>query len=168
MEDQEKAVEFINELASVYRYLLQANDKNLVSLASELEFIRHYFALLKTRFGAGIDLQLQVADVQKEWQLPPLTLQLLLENAVKHNSVLPERPLKIFIESVSEDEILVRNSLIRKTTAILSDKKGLHNIHEKYRLLGNRNVLVTESENEFKVTIPLLKPELYAIPAGGR
>jgi LytS/YehU family sensor histidine kinase len=93
MEDQHKAVDFVSELLSVYRYLLQANERNMMPLRSELHFIDHYFHLLKTRFGDAIELRKQIDDKYMDYVLPPLTLQLLVENAVKHNPILPQKPL---------------------------------------------------------------------------
>ncbi|GAB4034416.1 sensor histidine kinase [Spirosoma gilvum] len=154
---------FVDELSSVYRYLLRANDQELTTLNRELQFIRSYFQLLKTRYGAGVDLSISVDEDLMEHSLPPLTLQLLVENAVKHNIILPGRPLVIKIQTV-EDTLVVQNNLQRKTTAVLSNKVGLAHIAAKYKLLGQRNITIQEDNGLFVITLPLLatQPESKA------
>lgn len=161
MEDQHKAVNFVNELSSVYRYLLQANDKNLTTLQSELIFIDHYFHLLKTRFDGGIVLTTDIDERYLAYLLPPLTLQILLENAVKHNSILPNKPLTIHIYADEGDNLIVVNNLQKKSSTVISNKMGLKNIIDKYKLLNNSEVLVKQTSDAFQVTIPLIKTNAY-------
>jgi hypothetical protein len=156
MEDQQKAVTFINELSSVYRYLLQSNNNNFVTLREELKFIEHYFHLLKTRFENGIELSVSVDEKFSSYGLPPLTLQLLIENAVKHNAVLEENPLHIYIYT-REDNLIVENEIKQKNTAAFSTKMGLNNIRQKYKLLGLQQVRVEQTNSIFRVVIPLFK-----------
>jgi len=160
MEDQHKAVTFINELSSVYRYLLQSNNNNFVTVQEELMFIRHYFHLLKTRFGNGIDLFVDVQQGYFPYSLPPLTLQLLVENAVKHNAILEEKPLQIQIHN-KLDELVVENGIQLKSTPVISGKLGLNNILQKYKLLGGKEVRVEKSIDTFRVIIPLFKETQY-------
>jgi sensor histidine kinase YesM len=101
-EDKERAEKFIDEMSNVYRYLLRNNEEELVTLESELKFIQSYYHLLKTRYGAGIDMSVTVDKQTENYLLPPLTLQLLVENAVKHNNVLKETPLLIEITCNSD------------------------------------------------------------------
>ena len=157
MEDQAQAVTFVDELSSVYRYVLQANEKHLIALKSELSFIDHYFHLLKTRFSEGIDLKLQIEDQYLDYLIPPLTLQLLIENAIKHNATLEESPLQITLYTDAADNLVVVNNLQKKTSIVSSNKLGLQNIMTKYRLLGEKKVLIKQTENVFQVTIPLIK-----------
>ncbi len=154
-ENPEQAEKVVDEISSVYRYLLRANDSGLVTLREELKFIQSYFHLLKTRYGKGLHLQIAVDEEQMELRLPTLTLQLLLENAVKHNVMLPEQPLRIFIEGQAQS-LIVRNNLQRKNTPVLSNRVGLANIATKYQLLGNDNLSIQEKEGEFIVSLPLL------------
>ena len=161
MEDPAKAVTFVNELASVYRYLLQANERNLTTLKSELAFLRDYFHLLKTRFGEGVHLDVDVEDHQLAYLLPPLTLQLLIENAVKHNVVLPQKPLHIRLHTDGSDHLVVENNLQKKASPILSNKVGLRAIISKYRLLNKGAVMVAETGSLFTVTLPLIKSNVY-------
>lgn len=161
MEDQQKAVMFVNELSSVYRYLLQTNERNLTSLSKELEFLKHYFHLLKTRFGDGVALNIHIDPKYQSYLLPPLTLQLLVENAVKHNTILPNKPLCIHIYVDEAEQLVVVNNLQKKNSLVSSGKLGLQNIKTKYRLLHAKNVVIRETEDAFLVVIPLIKNELY-------
>lgn len=154
-ENPRQAEEFVDEISSVYRYLLRANDQELTTLGRELQFIKSYFQLLKTRYGAGIELTVAVDDNLLEQRLPPLTLQLLVENAVKHNVILPSRPL--VIEILTQGPwLVVQNNLQRKTTAVPSNKVGLANIATKYRLLEKRDITIYEGNGRFVVSLPLL------------
>lgn len=168
MEDQENAVKFVNELSNVYRYLLQANENNLTTLKNELAFVEDYFQLLKTRFGAGIDLEVNVSEDHYSWMLPPLTLQILIENAVKHNAFFPDRPLKINISSDEFHHLHVVNNLQKKNSVIISNKLGLRNIISKYDLMNKRRVMVNETADTFEVILPLIKNEVYEVADSGR
>lgn len=150
-----KAEEFVDEISSVYRYLLRANDQELTTLDRELQFIQSYFQLLKTRYGAGINLKVAVEEWQLERKIPPLTLQLLVENAVKHNVILPESPLLVEIQARGL-WLTVQNNLQRKNTAVPSNKVGLATIATKYRLLGQREITIREEAGQFVVMLPLL------------
>ncbi len=158
----ERAERFVEELSSVYRYLLQTNQHELATLRQELDFAHSYFHLLKTRFGAGITLTLRIDDDLLGRRLPSLTLQLLLENAVKHNVILADRPLVITISTQTgtggEDAwLVVRNNLQRKVQPVASSRMGLNNIIAKLKLLGQTEPTITEDEHHFTVTVPLLK-----------
>lgn len=161
MEDQDKAVTFVNELSAVYRYLLQANERNLTTLKNELLFLKDYFHLLKTRFGEGINLTIEVDEHYSSSLLPPLTLQLLVENAVKHNTVLPHKPLNIRIMTDDEGTLSVINNLQKKNSSIQSNKLGLRTIISKYHLMNKNQVEVIETNTKFIVTLPLIKTNIY-------
>lgn len=161
IEDPARAVTFVNELSSVYRYLLQANERQLTTLKSELAFLRDYFHLLKTRFGDALHLEVDIEDHQFPRLLPPLTLQLLIENAVKHNIVLPQKPLHIRLYTDEEDNLVVVNNLQKKASPVLSNKVGLRTIISKYRLLNRGAVQVAETATYFRVTLPLVKNNVY-------
>lgn len=160
-----KAETFLLELSSVYRYLLQTNENQLTTLQQELQFARSYFHLLKTRFDDAIQLNIEVEEECLQRRLPPLTLQLLLENAVKHNVVSPNKPLTITLRTQKGKNdkavfLTVENNLQRKTGLVASSKMGLNNIMSKFRLLEQEEVLVTDKDNRFTVTLPLIKSEL--------
>lgn len=168
MTDQKKAVEFIGELASVYRYVLQSNDSNLTTVSAELEFIQHYFHLLKTRFDEGLQLNIRVSSTYLNYGLPPLTLQLLVENAVKHNVILPESPLVINIYTDEAENLVVINNLQKKTVSIETGKLGLSNIIAKYRLMGHKDIMIKQTKEVFQVLVPLIKMDSYEAADSGR
>ncbi len=155
-EDAAKAEQFIEELASVYRYLLQTNEQPLTTLEQELHFIRAYFNLLQMRFGQSIGLEIAIDTRYHAFLLPPLTLQLLVENAVKHNAALPTRPLLIRIYSDEANNLFVLNTLQKKTNLVPSNQTGLQNIATKYRLLKQAEVVVKQTDTHFQVLIPLI------------
>ncbi|MFC5411445.1 sensor histidine kinase [Larkinella bovis] len=156
-ENPKQAGQFLEELSSVYRYLLRSNEQDLIPLTTELDFIRSYFHLLKTRHGDGLELQLRVDDQYHTHQLPPLTLQLLVENAVKHNIVLPDQPLIIEIITTSDGQVQVTNNLQRKASRVLSNGVGISNILRKYQMLSQPSPTVREVDGHFLVTLPLIR-----------
>ncbi|AKD57910.1 sensor histidine kinase [Spirosoma radiotolerans] len=155
-ESPAQASQFVDELSKMYRYLLQANDQELVSLRTELAFIESYAHLLQTRHGSGVSVKMTVPEDQLASPLPPLTLQLLVENAVKHNIVLVNRPLLIEIGTTKAGELQVRNNLQRKHIRALSNGVGLANIMAKYRMLTPREIIIQEEDDHFTVRLPLL------------
>lgn len=154
--DPEKAEEFVEEMSRVYRYLLRSNEDHLTTLQKEVEFIESYNLLLKTRFGVGFQPEITIDPDKKDHLLPPMTLQLLIENAVKHNIVDPDKPLylKLYTEA---DKLVVSNNLQKKNKSVVSNKIGLSNIISKYSLLNFPDVEITETAEEFIVRLPLIK-----------
>lgn len=163
-EDPRQAEVFLEELASVYRYLLRANENQLTPLREELAFVRSYFYLLQIRYGEGIALVEEVDPVLADHLIPPLTLQLLLENAVKHNAILPDQPLNIELHTDEQGRLVVRNTLNRKNVRVPSNRVGLTNIATKYQLLGQGAVDVRETETHFMVSLPLLPSSRLVTP----
>jgi two-component system, LytTR family, sensor kinase len=159
-DDQPKAQRFVYELARVYRYLLQSDDKELTDVKSELAFMDAYAFLLKTRFGENISVDIQVSEAAKQLMIPPFTLQLLVENAVKHNVVSRTRPLKISIYTEGGDKLIVSNNLQSKTTVVPFSKMGLANIAAKYLLLSGKKLDIEQTALTFKVILPLLSNQL--------
>lgn len=158
-----RAKAFLEQLSMVYRYLLQAHDKSLTSLKEELDFIISYSQMLKTRFGEGLLLSMQVTHkAHQEYLLPPLTVQVLLENAVKHNAVLPHRPLKVSIHTDTAGYLVVTNNLQKKKSPVYSNKKGLANIIAKYKFLNQPDIQIEETPDHFCVRVPLIKSKYHA------
>jgi LytS/YehU family sensor histidine kinase len=155
--DAAGAGQYVQELSQVYGYLLRTNNHDLTSLGTELDFIRSYFHLLRIRFGGAIALEITVDPSLLAHTLPPLTLQLLVENAVKHNVVRVSKPLRIEISSLDDGRLLVRNNLQRKNTPVASNRVGLANIAAKYRLLAQRDIEIEDSDGYFSVRVPLLE-----------
>lgn len=158
--DPEKAEEFVEEMSRVYRYLLRSNEEQLTTLQKEVDFIESYNLLLKTRFGNGFQPVIRIEEEMKEYLLPPMTLQLLIENAVKHNIVDPDKPLTVQLFTKNE-RLIVTNNLQKKNKAVVSNKVGLNNIIAKYKLLNQRGVEIKEAPDAFTVVLPLIKPSSY-------
>ncbi|GAB4028033.1 hypothetical protein GCM10028809_14750 [Spirosoma gilvum] len=158
MEDEkEQAVTFIINLSQVYRYLLQSNEQLVIPLTKELEFIRAYVDLLKTRFEKGLILEVYIAPDLLAYLIPPLTLQMLVENAVKHNRVSSSQPLTIRIYTDAAQNVVVVNNRQPKQSAVVSNRMGLTNIAAKYRLLNQADIVIHQTETTFQVSVPLLK-----------
>lgn len=151
-----RAEQFVDEMAKVYRYLLQNNQNELTALSAEIRFIRSYYHLLRTRYDTGFDLHIDVSEPDLNKSIPPLTLQLLLENAVKHNSILEANPLRVTIRSVGDDLLEISNNRLIKSTPTKSTRLGLANIMAKYELLSDRMPAIEDRGDVFKVTLPLI------------
>lgn len=155
-EDKVRAKKFVEELAFVYRYLLQSNEKELITLAEELTFIKAYYFLLKTRFEERLMLDIYVDKEAAQQMIPPLTLQILLENAVKHNTISQDNPLRIVISQKDNNHVIVSNNLQRKPQPIYSTQTGLANIAAKYKLMQQPAPEIVETMKEFSVQITLI------------
>ncbi|EHQ43702.1 MULTISPECIES: sensor histidine kinase [Myroides] len=156
IEDQQVAVKFIDHLALVYRYMLSNVRKNSISLKEEISFVESYFYLIKERMGRKVELIIDIPEnVQNTQAVAPIALQLLVENAVKHNTASKEHPLVIHIEVVNQ-YVVVRNNLQKLVVELPSSKVGLDNIVDRYRLLSQLDVEITSTTEEFIVKLPLL------------
>jgi hypothetical protein len=160
--DAGKAERFIEEMATVYRYLLEVGDKYLVTLDEELSFAEAYIHLLQTRYNQHFSVTIAIDPEYRKCMLPPLTLQLLIENAVKHNVVDSRHPLELFIQSKADHTLLVQNRIQKKRQPVRSEKKGLVNIMERYALLELPPVEVEERDEHFIVSVPLKPMVVYA------
>lgn len=157
-EDPGKAEKFLDEMSKVYRYMLRTNEDGLTTLETELQFIHSYFHLLKTRYGDGLDMELKIDEKLLHYLIPPLTLQILVENAVKHNMILRDSPLVIQLLTTNSRKLIVTNNLQRKNRMVFSNKVGLNNIHNKYRLMKQEEILIRDDGKEFAVIVPLIQP----------
>lgn len=155
-EDAKKAEVFLDELSKVYRYLLRNNEAGLSTLQNELKFIESYFRLLKTRHGDAVQFQVEADKRYDNYLLPSLSLQLLVENAVKHNVLSKNKPLVIDIFTAAGNKLIVNNNLQRRTVKGPSNKIGLDNIRTKYRLLNQNGFHVMEDARNFTVVLPLI------------
>jgi LytS/YehU family sensor histidine kinase len=155
-EDPDLAVEFTKKLSKSYRYILEIKDKEVITVREELEFLKAFEFLLKIRFGDNIHFDVQVAEEYQEMEIVPLALQLLIENAIKHNVVSSEKPLNISIY-VERDKLVVKNNLQKIKQVLPSTKTGLENIKNRYKFLANKTVDVIVTHTEFIVTLPLLQ-----------
>jgi two-component system, LytTR family, sensor kinase len=151
----EKAEQFINNLASVYRYVLENAQKDKVPLQTELDLVNRYFDLHRVRDEEKIALTIDYSGLDN-YQILPVSLQILLENAIKHNAATRENPLKISIYFEGAN-IVVRNNLQKKATQLKSTGIGLKNLAERVRLITGKELIIEETEDFFTVKIPLLK-----------
>lgn len=155
-DEPEKAVRFVQQLSKVYRYVLESRDAKIISLDEELEYLNSYIFLLKERFGENLQVDIQPQESRSKAAIVPLTLQLLFENAIKHNIISTEKPLKI--EVLAENgHLIVRNNLQRKNQVMDSTGVGLDNIRTRYRMLAQREVEVIVSQQYFTVLLPLIE-----------
>ncbi|HMD00995.1 MAG TPA: histidine kinase, partial [Ferruginibacter sp.] len=155
-EDPDLAVEFVQQMSKVYRHILDIKDDTSIPLKDELEVLKAYGFLLKTRFGRNLDIEINVPDEKLKQRIVPYSLQLLMENAIKHNIVSSEKPLKISVFA-ENGQIVVSNNLQMKNQVNESTGIGLDNIRNRYKLLGNKQVNVAASGENFTVSIPLLE-----------
>ncbi|MGC1631997.1 MAG: 2TM domain-containing protein [Gelidibacter sp.] len=158
-ENPENAQRFTVSLSKIYRYVLEQKNKELVTVTEELEFAKTYMNLLKMRFENSIHFEITEYFIDPEAKVVPLSLQLLLENTIKHNIASESKPLHIKI-SVEADYLVVQNNLQKKEVLQTRRGVGLQNIVNRYGILTKRNVLIEESENFFKVKIPILTKQI--------
>jgi len=156
-EDPGKAQHFVNDMSSVYRYLLQTSENSLTTLQNELDFIKAYNQMLQTRFAEGLTISINIDPRFLHYQLPVLTLQVFVENAVKHNIILADRPLHIDICTNDDGWLTVKNNLQKKSSPVISHNLGLNNIAAKYKLLDQPDIIITQTNEDFKVTVSLIK-----------
>ena len=161
-ENQENAQRFTTSLSKIYRYVLEQKDKELVTLEEELAFAKTYMNLLKMRFENSISYELPEKYDYPEAKVVPLSLQLLLENTIKHNVVSEQKPLhiKIYLE---DNYLIVENNLQKKE--VLQDRRGvgLQNIVDRYALISERKVLIEENNHFFKIKIPILTKQIVSM-----
>ena len=162
-EDPDQAQRFTTSLSKVYRYVLEQKNKDLVTVDEELRFARTYVRLLKMRFEDSIVFEIPEEASNPEAKIVPLSLQLLLENAVKHNVVTASKPLKIKVFE-RDGSLVVSNNLQEKQVVRKSSGVGLRNIQQRYQILTDRQVLVNKTPREFMVSIPMLTRQKSEIP----
>lgn len=155
--DQDLAVEFINKMSKFYRFVLSVKDKEVIPLQKELEALENYIYLLKKRFGDNLEVEIDYFETE-DIHIVPLSLQMLVENAIKHNVVSKSHPLHISIKS-KDGYIKVENEIAKKQQVVESMGIGIPNIKSRYQYLTDKVVEVIETTNMFSVKLPLLKIE---------
>jgi len=154
-ENPDLASQFLRQLAKVFRYVLQHKDKELVGLQTELDFVRNYVSLLKTRFDGSLQVHFDVPVDISDKAIVPVTLQILIENAIKHNVANARQPLDIHI--LATDEYLTVENNCQPKAVETSNRQGLTNLRVLYRFLTEREVEVTQEEGRFRVRVPLVQ-----------
>jgi len=153
--DPKTAARFLDNLSKTYRYILKSSERDTVPLAEELKFAEAFVKLQKTRFGDGFQVHFNVSEAFFHRKVVPVTLQNLIENAVKHNIVDEEMPLEIAV-FVDDDCLVVRNNLQRKKFVDTSNRKGLVHLQSFYQYLSDRKIIIAEDDQFFTIKIPLL------------
>lgn len=162
-ESPEKAQNYIHELSRVLRYTLQENDTHTVTLREEMDFVEAYIFLMKMRYEDNLSFVIEVDAHWLDYCLPPLSIQTLVENAIKHNEISNRKPLTVEIKAVStsdstEVSLCIDNDLQPRRTSSSGTGIGLANLSKRYELLFGREIQITEMNSKFSVCIPLIKP----------
>lgn len=157
MKDNPDANKFIEEFAKVYRYILNSQDKELIPLQTELDYIKPYIFLLEKRFPESISIELNIPDKYYKYYIVPAALQMLIENAIKHNIVSKAKPLQISLSANGRELLTVKNNLQPKQLPEISSQIGLKNISQRYELITGKNIEVQKDEHSFSVAIPLIQ-----------
>jgi ligand-binding sensor domain-containing protein len=153
--DQQLAGNFLKQMSKIYRYILKSRDSETVTLREEIEFVQTYINLQKTRFKEGLLVNINVGEEYLHKKIPPVTLQNMVENAIKHNIIDTDLPLIIDV-FIQDNYLVVRNNLQKKHVVETSNKQGLANLESLYRYLSERPMLIEETEKEFMIKIPLI------------
>lgn len=152
--DPQSAETFTQNFTDVYRYVLKSHEKSTTSLHKEMDFLDSYISLHKERIGEGLKVTLDIKEDAMEKEIPPLSLQLLVENAIKHNIANKNSPLEIAIYT-EKDKIIVRNTLNKKLTTY-STQTGLNTLRAQYKLIANKEIEVLDDGQYYSVSLPLL------------
>ncbi|WP_010134109.1 histidine kinase [Ochrovirga pacifica] len=158
-ENPRGAEKFTTGLSKIYRYILEQKDKDVVAVVDELKFAITYMQLLKTRFEEGIEFEIGEELKEVEFKIVPLSLQLLLENAVKHNAITPQKPLVIKIYQ-ENNKLVIKNSFNPKQVLEKSTKVGLENIKQRYKLITKETVDIIQENKLFVVKLPFLTKDI--------
>lgn len=151
--NQEKAIDFVKKLSEVYRYVLDQKDREMVDLETELKFVESYVFLQKIRFGSNLEVHMDVS--QKNVKVIPLSIQMLVENAIKHNEISDRHPLEIHIYSTEDNYLTIENRLQKKNGSEGSGS-GIQNIKSRYQFFTDKDLRITISKESFRISIPLL------------
>ena len=156
-ESPSQAQEYVSNLSKALRYTLQSNEKQLVTLKEEMDFTESYLYLIKMRFDTNLNVVIQTDEEYMLYRLPPLTVQTLVENAVKHNEVSKRKPLTLTIKTTNKGSLIVNNSIQTKITEEDGTGIGLTNLAKQFQLLLGKEIVISNGNNEFKVEVPLIK-----------
>jgi sensor histidine kinase YesM len=156
--DTDKAQEFIDEFSHIYRYVIETIEKPVVTVQEELDFVRSYIFLQQMRYGEQLEFWVDLPSFVLTHYLPPLSLQLILENAIKHNLISEEKPLRIFL-SLDDHHLVVRNNLQPKMTGARSTRMGQENLKKRYAMISREIPEFRVETKHYQVSLPLIKPE---------
>nr|WP_299214906.1 histidine kinase [uncultured Allomuricauda sp.] len=152
--DNKPATTFVNKLSYLYRYILQSGNQDLVTIKEELTFLESYVHLIKARYQSRFSINIQIDDEWFHVKIPVMALQLLVENAVKHNEISESMPLHLAI-FIDENHLIVENKIQPKSTYVDSTGNGLANLNRRYEMLTGNRIVITNTNNTFRVKLPL-------------
>ncbi|MEY3398846.1 MAG: hypothetical protein RL220_1440, partial [Bacteroidota bacterium] len=152
--DQNGAIDYVEKLSDYFRIVLEQREKDVIKVGEELELVKNYLFLQKRRFGDNLQYEIDVAQDVVNCPIPPLTIQILIENAIKHNIISRTKPLRVVVRSVG-NKIIVSNNLQEKLTREPSTGIGLENVRNRFRILFNKHIEVDKSADTFTVVLPL-------------
>lgn len=155
-EEPKRASHLVHELSDVYRYVLQTQDENWVPLRDEFEFASSFAQLLKMRYEQNLQVDITLSEECKKCKILPLSLQLLIENAIKHNEISTKHPLRIEVYTENEEFLVVKNKKMPRKTLPSSTKTGLDNINKRYKHLAEKEIIIDDSNGWFTVKLPLM------------
>jgi sensor histidine kinase YesM len=153
--DPEKATRFVHKLSDVYRYLLEQRETEVVPLEEEVRFLEDYIYLQKIRFGESLQIHIQLEKIKKRMVIP-LSLQMIVENAIKHNEASSSRPLVIDITAIGNGQVVISNTLQRKELPEKSPGLGLENLKKRIAIYSDEPLKVERESDRFTVTIPTI------------
>lgn len=157
-ETPETAQNYVNNMSRALRYTLQRNEKRLVTLKEEMNFMDSYLYLIKLRYDTNLTVNTNIYEKYFSYNLPPLTIQTLVENAIKHNEISKEKPLIINIEALDNEKLIVWNDIQLKITEEGGGGIGLTNLSKQYQLLIGEEISISNLNDQFRVEVPLIKP----------
>ena len=153
--DADKAQNYVQQLSSVFRYTLQ--NQEIITLKEEMDFTQSYCQLMQIRYGENLKFVQQIDEKYYSYKIMPLSLQILVENAIKHNVVSNKHPLTIIIKTTVDDNIIVSNPIQPKIKPEQGNGIGLVNLSERYRLMWKKEISIDKKNDMFEVTIPLIQ-----------
>ncbi len=154
--DQEEAIEYVDELSTLFRNILEYRDQDTIGIEEELSIIDNYFQIQRKRYGDNLELKIDQNVRNESFKIPPMTLQLLIENAIKHNVVSKNKPLKIKVY-LEEPFLFVENNLQLKNDEVKSTGIGIQNIIDRYKLISEKEIRITQTGDLFKVGLPIIR-----------
>jgi len=155
-QDVKRAESYVQKLSKVFRYVLEIRDESLISLEEEIKFLNAYIYLLKERFGDNLNVEINIHDKYSQDLIAPLSLQILFENAIKHNSISKDQPLQIRLSVDSDRKLIIENNLQLRSEEIKSTKMGLENIKKRYQFIMDDPIEVIRTLETFAVSLPLI------------
>lgn len=153
----DKAQNYVNSLSKALRYTLQSNEKQVVTLGEEMGFMESYLFLIRMRFDTNLTVKTRISETLLQYNLPPLTIQTLVENAIKHNEISKRKPLEIDIFTTENESLVIMNNLQKKITEEEGTGIGLTNLSRQFQLLIGKDIIISSENDRFSVEVPLIK-----------